>query len=88
MAIMKIVRRMGQAAGLIAAGDPVANSFTFMPTVNGLMIQVPLLDGNPLSFAMFETKDGRYVSPTGLYPHHLNGFLDVIGSPPNTESIA
>ena len=88
MPIMKIVQRMGQAAGLIAADDPVANSFTFMPTVNGLMIQVPLLDGNPLSFAMFETKEGRYVSPTGLYPHHLNGFLNVIGSPPNTESIA
>ena len=75
------------ALGMFDAEDPLPSSFTFAPTVNGLLPQAPLLFGNPLSFASFQTKDGRWVTPTGLYPQHLNGFLNIVKASPNTESI-
>ena len=56
-----------------------------MPTINGRNVQAPLLFGNPLSFTIFETKDRRQVTPTGLYPRHFGGFLSIIGAAPNRE---
>lgn len=88
MPVMAFVKQASQAAGLIPKDDPVANSFTFTPNVNGLIYQAPFVLGNPLSFAIYETKDDRYVTPTGLYPQHLYGFLNIVDAAPNPVSIA
>lgn len=69
-------------------GDPLPPEWTWQPTLNGRGLQAPLAIGNPLSFAIFETRDGRRVTPTGLYPQHFVGFLRVIGAAPDTASIA
>jgi crotonobetainyl-CoA:carnitine CoA-transferase CaiB-like acyl-CoA transferase len=83
-----VVQKMEQAAGLLAKDDPIPGSFTFSPSVNGLFYQAPLMIGHPLSFALFETKDNRWVTPTAAYPKLYDGFLNVIKASPNTESIA
>ena len=69
-------------------GDPLPPEWTWQPSLNGRRLQAPLAIGNPLSFAIFETRDGRRVTPTGLYPQHFVGFLRVIGSAPDPASIA
>ncbi len=77
-----------QQAGLIDPDDPLPAGFTWRPKVNDRELQLPLLFGNPLSFAFFETKDGRMVTPTGLYPKHFVGFLSILRAPPDREAIA
>ena len=77
-----------QHLGLIDPDDPLPAGFTWRPTVNDRELQLPLLFGNPLSFAFFETKDGRMVTPTGLYPRHFVGFLNILRAPPEREAIA
>ncbi len=69
-------------------GDPLPPEWTWQPTMNGRPLQAPLVIGNPLSFAIFETRDDRRVTPTGLYPQHFVGFLRVIDAAPDTASIA
>ena len=69
-------------------GDPLPAEWTWKPTLNDRRLQAPLVIGNPLSFAIFETRDGRRVTPTGLYPQHFLGFLRVVGAAPDTDSIA
>jgi crotonobetainyl-CoA:carnitine CoA-transferase CaiB-like acyl-CoA transferase len=86
--LIGLVQRMDQAAGNIPADNPVPNSFGFIPTVNGMGYQAPLMIGHPLSFATFQTKDGKWATPTGAYPHLYHGFLNVVGASPNTESMA
>jgi crotonobetainyl-CoA:carnitine CoA-transferase CaiB-like acyl-CoA transferase len=76
------------AAGLVPANDPIPASFTFMPTINGRYYQAPLGVGNPFSFVPFETKDGRYMNVTGVYPHLLDRALRLLGVVPTRESIA
>src|SRR5262249_38738440 len=73
--------------GKVAMDDPLPGTFTWMPTINGRNVQAPLLFGNPLSFTIFETKDGRQVTPTGLYPRHFGGFLSIIGAAPTRDSV-
>ncbi len=86
--VIKLVQQLDQAAGRLPADDPIPGSFTFLPTINGLPYQAPLMLGHPLSFAIFETKDGRWVTPTAAYPNLYHGFLNVIDAAPNSESIA
>ena len=75
----------------IAAGTLPPNwlpaEWTWDPTVNGRNIQAPFLLGNPLGFQVFETKDGRLITPTGIYPHHFIGFLALIGAGPDLQQI-
>jgi crotonobetainyl-CoA:carnitine CoA-transferase CaiB-like acyl-CoA transferase len=88
MPLIAVVLQKKRAAGLIDPDDPIPDSFTFVPTINGLWYQAPLIFNTPLSFAVLPTKDGRWVTPTVLYPQHLYGFLSLIKSAPNRESIA
>ena len=71
----------------IAAGVLPPNwlppEWTWLPTLNGRNIQAPFILGNPLGLQVFETKDGRLVTPTGIYPHHFIGFLALIGAGPS-----
>jgi hypothetical protein len=75
------------AAGRVAANDPVPRSFTFTPTINGILYQAPLGPGNPFTFVAFQTKDGRYANVTGAYPHLNNRALNLLGAKPNRQSI-
>jgi hypothetical protein len=68
MPLIALIMRKKRALGMFDEEDPLPESFTFTPTVNGLLVQAPLLWENPLSFASFETKDGRWVTPTGPLP--------------------
>jgi len=86
--LIGVVQKLEKAAGLLAKDDPIPDSFTFSPSVNGLFYQAPLMIGHPLSFAVFETKDNRWVTPTAAYPRLYDGFLNVIKASPNTESMA
>jgi crotonobetainyl-CoA:carnitine CoA-transferase CaiB-like acyl-CoA transferase len=73
--------------GLIAPDDPVAANFTFIPTLNGLWPQGPLIFDSPLSFAVLPTKDDRWVTPTVLYPNLLDGFCSIMNAAPNSDAI-
>jgi hypothetical protein len=44
-------------------------AYKFGPTVNGYAYQWPWIWGNPMVFDLYLTKDGRWVLPTGGYPH-------------------
>ena len=44
---------------------PLPAEWTWQPTLNGRPLQAPPAFGNPLSFAFFETRDGRRITPTG-----------------------
>jgi crotonobetainyl-CoA:carnitine CoA-transferase CaiB-like acyl-CoA transferase len=76
----------------IAAGTLPPNwlpaEWTWRPTLNGGNLQGPFILGNPLGFRVFETKDGRLVTPTGIYPHHFIGFLALISAGPDPQQIA
>jgi crotonobetainyl-CoA:carnitine CoA-transferase CaiB-like acyl-CoA transferase len=86
--LMRMVQHIDMAAGRLSPNDPIPASFKFLPTINGLPYQAPLGLGNPMSFAVFETKDDRAVTITGLYPHLYHGALNVLGAAPNRDSIA
>ena len=68
MPLIAVVLQKKRAAGLIDPDDPIPDTFTFVPTINGLWYQAPLIFNTPLSFAVLPTKDGRWVTPTVLYP--------------------
>jgi crotonobetainyl-CoA:carnitine CoA-transferase CaiB-like acyl-CoA transferase len=68
--------------------DWLPPEWTWNPTLNGRYLQAPFMLGNPLGFQVFETKDGRLVTPTGIYPHHFIGFLALIGAGPDRQQIA
>jgi crotonobetainyl-CoA:carnitine CoA-transferase CaiB-like acyl-CoA transferase len=82
--IMGARRQMGQ----IPADDAVARNFSFVPTVNGNWYQAPLAQGNPISFGIFPTKDGRFATITGVYPHLMDRALKMLKVPPTREAIA
>jgi crotonobetainyl-CoA:carnitine CoA-transferase CaiB-like acyl-CoA transferase len=75
-------------AGLIPRDDPIPASVTFVPGINGRWYQAPWGIGNPFSFAIFETKDGRYITISGAYPHLTDRALDLLGVPPKRDVIA
>jgi hypothetical protein len=70
MASRRVVRMLTDE--MLALGalkqDPLPSTFTWQPTLNDRSLQAPLALNNPLYFAIFETQDGRLVTPTGLYP--------------------
>jgi crotonobetainyl-CoA:carnitine CoA-transferase CaiB-like acyl-CoA transferase len=88
MPAIAIIMLKKRAAGVVDPDDPVPGTFTFIPTVNGLWYQAPLIFNTPLSFAILPTKDDRWVTPTILYPQHMYGFLTLINAPPNPQAIA
>ncbi len=75
-------------AGALSEDHPLVQQVQFIPTLNGQMMQAPFFVGNPISFKIFESKDGRRVTATGLYHHHMDNFLRIIGCPPDGEAIA
>jgi len=82
-----MVLRMQQGAGQIPASDPIPKEMTFVPSVNGLLVQAPLGLGHPMSFRAFETKDGRFMNLTGAYPHLGDRILNTLKCPPNLSAI-
>jgi len=68
--------------------DPLPADLTWQPMLNNRSLQAPLIIGNPMSFGIFETRDGRMVTPTGIYPQHFTGFLSLVDAAPNRRSIA
>ncbi|MGC1380409.1 MAG: CoA transferase [Candidatus Baltobacteraceae bacterium] len=86
--LMTPIMQFRIAAGLVPSGDPVPGSFTFMPTINGRYYQAPLGLGNPFSFVPWETKDGRFMNVTAVYPQLQDRILPLLGVVPTRESIA
>ena len=86
--LIGLVHEQLQAAGLIPASDPIPALLTsWKPKVNGLMVQAPVGLGNPLSFQSFETRDGRFINLTGIYPHLMDRILNVLKVPPEQAAI-
>lgn len=86
--LIGMIHTMLQAGGVIPDSDPIPSLLTrWMPTVNGLMLQAPLGLGNPLSFKAFETRDGRFINLTGIYPHLMERVLRVLKTVPDAASI-
>jgi crotonobetainyl-CoA:carnitine CoA-transferase CaiB-like acyl-CoA transferase len=84
---MRLLTDEMMALGALAH-DPLPAELNWQPTLNSRGLQAPLILGNPMSFGIFETRDGRMVTPTGIYPQHFTGFLSLIGAAPNRRSIA
>ncbi len=77
--LIGLVHAKLQGAGLIPASDPIPALLTsWKPNVNGLMLQAPIGLGNPLSFQSFETRDGRFINLTGIYPQLMDRILAVL----------
>lgn len=70
------------------SADWLPKEWTWRPTLNGRDYQAPFILGNPLGFQVFPAKDGRLITPTGIYPHHYTGFLALIGAAPDPKQIA
>jgi hypothetical protein len=85
--LLTIIMKKRQMLGLLSPDDPVAKGFTFVPTAGGRWYQAPLGTENPFSFAIFELKDGKYVTITGIYPHLLTRALTLLGVPPDRDKI-
>ena len=62
--------------------------YKFHPTVNGYPYQMPYALGNNMIFDLYLTKDGRWVLPTGGYPHMLSDWISVLRCSPEKNSIA
>ena len=86
--LLTIIMRARMQMGRLAADDPVARNFSFVPTVNGNWYQAPLAQGNPISFGIFPTKDGRFITITGVYPHLMDRALKMLNAAPTREAIA
>lgn len=87
--LIGMVHTQLQAAGIIPAADPIPASLTsWMPTINGLMLQAPLGFGNPLSFKAFETRDGRFMNLTGIYPHLMQQIVKTLDVIPDQAKVA
>jgi len=62
--------------------------YKFKPTVNGYPYQMPYALGNHMIFDLYLTKDGRWVLPTGGYPHMLSDWVALLRCSPEKDSIA
>ena len=62
--------------------------YKFMPTINGYPYQLPYLVGNPMTFGLYRTKDGRWFLPTGGYPRMLQNMCTFLRCSPDQDSIA
>lgn len=86
--LIGMVHAKMQAVGLIPASDPIPAALTaWKPSVNGLMLQAPIGLDNPLSFQAFETRDGRFINLTGIYPHLMDRILGVLKVPQDQAAI-
>jgi crotonobetainyl-CoA:carnitine CoA-transferase CaiB-like acyl-CoA transferase len=85
--IIALVLQHEQAIGDIPADDPIPKSFTFVPGINGGWYQAPWGLGNPFSFQLFTTRDGRFVTITGVYPHLYDRALNLLRVAPDRDSI-
>lgn len=86
--LITLITQHRMASGALPPDDPVGRSLTFVPLINGRWLQAAVGVGNPMSFAAFETKDGRYANVTGAYPHLYDRALNLLKASPNRESIA
>ena len=85
--IIALVLNHEQSVGLIPADDPIPRSLTFVPGINGGWYQAPWGIGNPFSFQIFRTKDGKFVTITGAYPHLYDRALELLRVPPDRDAI-
>lgn len=85
--LLGVIMQMRMKLGALPQGDPLASRFTFQPTINGIWYQAPLARGNPFSFRVYELKDGRFTTITGVYPHLKERALNFLGVPPSATAI-
>ena len=56
--------------------------YKFKPTINGYAYQMPYAVGNYMIFDLYLTKDGRWVLPTGGYPHMAAEWCELLRCSP------
>ena len=65
--------------------------YKFKPTINGFPYQSPAFSpivSSGFVFDLFLTRDGRWVLPTGGYPHMINEWCSLLRCTPDKASIA
>jgi len=62
--------------------------YRFKPTINGYAYQMPYSQGNHMLFDLYLTKDGRWVLPTGAYPHMTTEWCALLRCSHEKNSIA
>ena len=62
--------------------------YKFKPAINGYAYQMPFAQGNNTLFDLYLTKDGRWVLPTGVYPHMLAEWCALLRCSQEKSSIA
>jgi crotonobetainyl-CoA:carnitine CoA-transferase CaiB-like acyl-CoA transferase len=62
--------------------------YSFGPTINGYPYQMPYELGNHMIFDLYLTKDGRWVLPTGGYPHMTAEWVALLHCTHEKASIA
>jgi hypothetical protein len=75
----------------MSAFDPNRTPRTLFCDLNGFPYQSPLFPptvASGLVFDLYLTKDGRWVLPTGGYPHMINEWCSLLRCPPDKASIA
>ncbi len=61
---------------------------TFGPTINGWPYPNPIGNNHPFSVFPFETKDGRWVYPSAVYPHQQFAWTNFFNCGANHASVA
>ena len=84
---MRTGRGQNLALDLRKAIHGVNPVYKFKPTINGYAYQMPYAVGNYMIFDLYLTKDGRWVLPTGGYPHMAAEWCELLRCSPAKASI-
>lgn len=61
---------------------------TWNPTLGGSLYPHPLVADNPFLLDSYQTRDGRTVMASGVYPHLAASWLRFLDCPPDKEKVA
>lgn len=84
---MRTGRGQNLALDLRKAIHGINPVYKFKPTINGYAYQMPYAIGNYTIFDLYLIKDGRWVLPTGGYPHMLAEWSALLRCSPAKASI-
>ena len=89
-AIWKLRTGQGQdlSIDLRTSSHGIDPELTFGPTVNGWPYPNPIGNNHPFSIFPFETKDGRWVYPSAVYPAQQFAWTRFFGCGANHKSVA
>ena len=85
---MRTGRSQDLSIDLRRAAHGINPEFTFHPTINGLPYPNPIGSLHPFTVFPFQTKDGRWVYPSAVYPAQQFAWTNLFDCGANHRSIA